>query len=113
MLDEFWSNLINSKKKPSDESLSGQIEKGNIDLYNRPRVVNPDGSISTVRSLSFNPDGKSEVLIPTVVGDKIVSDEEAIQNYFKTGQHLGKFKTPNDATRYAESLHKQQEAFYR
>lgn len=113
MLDELWSNLVNARKKPSDDSLSGQIEKGNIDLYNRPRVVNPDGSISTVRSLSFNPDGKSEVLIPTVVGDKIVSDEEAIQNYFKTGQHLGKFKTPQEATRYAETLHKQQESFYK
>jgi hypothetical protein len=78
--------------------------RGNIDLTRQPRVLNPDGSISTVRSMSANFDGE-EVLIPTTVGGRVVSDEEAIQEYLRTRRHLGKFKTPQEATAYADQLH--------
>lgn len=91
----------------------GQVEAGNIDLTKRPKVKNEDGSISTVRSSSFNIDGK-EVLIPTVAedGSRILSNEEALEQYKRTGKHLGKFATPEDATKYAEELHKSQEQYY-
>jgi hypothetical protein len=81
------------------------VTPGNIDLNNRPVVKNADGSVSTVRSMSVNFDGK-EVLIPTVSEDgRVMSDEEAIQQYRKTGRHLGMFNTPQEATEYAKSLH--------
>lgn len=83
---------------------SGLLTPGNVDLTTRPRVKNPDGSISTVRSMSVNIDGK-EVLIPTVVGNRVVSDAEAIANYKRTGQHLGMFDTPEHATAFAQQLH--------
>lgn len=90
----------------------GQYGLGNIDLYNRPQVKNPDGSISTVRSLSFN-DGLNEVLIPTVSNDgKILSDNDAIDNYYKTGQYLGKFNTVDEANKYAQRLHNEQDKYY-
>ena len=90
----------------------GQYGLGNIDLYARPQVKNPDGSISTVRSMSFN-DGLKEVVIPTVSDDgRIMTDNQAIDNYYKTGKYLGKFDTVDEATKYAEQLHNEQDRYY-
>ena len=95
----------------------GRYGNGNIDLYNRPRYLNGDGSVSTVRSMSFN-DGNGEILVPTVAFDRagkpyVMSDDEAITRYYNTGEYLGKFKTIEQANDYAERLHKQQEHIYR
>lgn len=91
------------------DQADGLLVPGNIDLNNRPRVKNPDGSISTVRSIGVNVDGK-EVLIPTVVGDRVVSNADAVKEYKRTGQHLGIFDTPAHSDAYAQQLHEDQAA---
>ncbi|WP_019658908.1 hypothetical protein [Stenotrophomonas hibiscicola] len=90
----------------------GQLSAGNIDLTKRPVVRNADGSISTVRSISANFDGR-EYLIPTVSDDgRILSDDDAIDLFRRTGRNLGAFDTPENATAYAESLHNDQARMY-
>jgi hypothetical protein len=96
----------------SDPALA-MVEPGNIDLTKRPVVKNKDGSISTVRSMSVNMDGQ-EILIPTVAADGsgILRPKDAIEQFKRTGQHLGIFRNPKDATAYAKKLHEDQAKAY-
>lgn len=96
-----------------EKAATGLVTPGNIDLSNRPVVKNADGSISTVRSMSFEENGK-EVLVPLVSeGGRIMTDQEAVDAYHKTGRHLGIFDTPENATAYAQRLHQDQAAAYK
>lgn len=92
----------------------GPVIPGNLDPWRRPILNNPDGSISTTRSMSFGTD-KGETLVPTVVDAHNLSQyvrkdpyAQAKQLYFQTGQHLGTFGTPMAADAYAQSLHETQ-----
>lgn len=100
-----------ASKFMATQSPDGLVSPGNIDLTQRPIVHNTDGSISTVRSISIGTDG-GEVLIPTVVNGRVVSNEQAIQHYKQTGENLGTFQGVAQADAYAEALHRQQAAEY-
>ena len=77
----------------------GMLEKGNLDLRNRPSVDD-----STVLSFSVNIDGQ-ETLLPSVVNGEILSEDAAIEHFRRTGEHLGVFDGPESANLYAEALH--------
>lgn len=88
---------------------TGVIAEGNINLSNRKPVKFGD-SVATVRSISFSDRPGVEILIPTVVGGRVVSDQKAIDHYYKTGKHLGKYTTVSAAQRAAERIHQAEQA---
>lgn len=90
----------------------GGLEPGNIDLRRRPVVRNRDGSVSMARSFSIAKDGR-EYLIPTVSDEgRLLSNQEAITQFEKTGRHLGAFRTAQDAAEYADRMDRRQELLY-
>ena len=102
----LWQNLYSNTKGKA-------YGKGNIDLNSREVVQNDDGSISTEASFSFyDEDTGKEVLIPTVINGQFVSEDEAIEHYYQTGEYLGRFDTPEEADEYAERLHNRQDWYY-
>ena len=98
----------------------GLLSPGNIDILERAKLSVPNplvGGNSSVYSTSVN-FGDGEVLIPRVIPDGkggwtvdvTERADQAVEHYKKTGEHLGVFKTPAEATAYGDILHKQQEA---
>ena len=97
----------------SSGNAAGLLVPGNINIHQRPTVQNANGSISTVRSMTFTDDDGRAVLIPTVIaGRGVVPVSEAIKHYYNTGQHLGIFATPDHADAYAQALHEAQAMEY-
>jgi hypothetical protein len=52
------------------------------------------------------------ILIPTVVGNQVVSNDEAIRHFRQSSQHLGIYKSAKAAKKAAEQLHKDQAKLY-
>lgn len=90
---------------------SPMIAPGNINLDARKVYRGADGSIRTENSISIGTD-RGEVLIPTVVDGIQLSEDEAVQHYWDTGENLGTFATPEDANNYADQLHLRQDRVY-
>ena len=63
---------------------------------NRPSYIHEDGKRRSEYRVGMNIDGE-ETLIPTVVNGRQLTDDEALQRYQKTGLHMGKYKTPEEA----------------
>lgn len=91
--------------------VAGMLAPGNIDLDNRQVYRAPDGTIRTENSISIGTDA-GEVLIPTIINGKQVSDDEAIEHFERTGENLGTFATPAAADIYAKGLHNRQAWHY-
>jgi|GEM_PF-2450235 len=87
------------------DSIPRPTEQGNIDLDKREKVWNQDGGYSTVRTMTIEEDGKT-ILLPTIVNDKEVSEDAAVANFHRTGDHLGKFNTQKQADEYDQAMHK-------
>ena len=103
---------LESAGSSNDRKKKSYFGKGNIDLNNRKVLKNRDGSISTEQSISFGDDDGNEILVPTIINGKKVSNREAIKHYYKTGENLGIFKSVEEADKYAQKLHNRQNRYY-
>lgn len=92
-------------------AMAEPVIPGNIDLDNRIVIQNEDGSFSTEISFSVEIDGL-EVLLPLIINGELVSEEEAVNHFLETGEHLGMFSSIEECEKYAEELHLQQEKKY-
>lgn len=63
---------------------------------NRPGYIDDEGHFRSEYKMSVNIDGK-ETILPTVVNGKQLTEDEAVDRYYKTGLHMGKFNTPKEA----------------
>jgi hypothetical protein len=69
---------------------------------NRPYYIDEAGDKRSEYRIGTNIDGR-ETLIPTVVGGKQLSEDEARERYYQTGLHMGMYTTPEQAE-YASRL---------
>ena len=86
-------------------------QKPNINLNNRPKVQNKDGSYSTVYSIGIEADGNF-INIPRVVGGRVVSEDEAKKEFRRSGKHLGIYKSQAERDKAAIDLHNSQAQMY-
>lgn len=69
---------------------------------NRPRIQNPDGSVSTERTITVEADGK-HYLIPTIVSGKELSMDDAVAAWRSgTNKEVGVFNSEQEANNYAK-----------
>jgi hypothetical protein len=92
------------KPLPRPSGVPGMVEPGNINLTGRPILHNADGTISSERSFSIGTD-KGETLLPLIVNGKQLTQQQAIDHYRQTGEHMGIFDTPDHADAYANQVH--------
>lgn len=69
---------------------------------NRPYYIDQAGDKRSEYRMGKNIDGR-ETLIPTVVGGRQLTPDEALQRYYQTGLHMGMYTTPEQAE-YASRL---------
>jgi hypothetical protein len=63
---------------------------------NRPSYMDDEGGRRSEYRTGINIDGK-ETLIPTVVGGRQLSDDEALAQFERTGLHMGQYDTVEEA----------------
>lgn len=135
MADDYYSKKEALRKDGQKEEAarlaettqpSYLIEAGNIDLNHRPIVKNPDGTYSTVRSITIAMDegtpDESWFNIPTIgtKGERLYAPKPdgtedtsaALQEFLKTKQHLGRYKTKDAAVAAAQQIHEDQAKLY-
>ena len=86
--------------------------KGTIDLDNR-KVLREGNVFKTENSITITLPNKQFVVIPTVIGGKQFSDDEAITHFYKTKEHLGIYDDLKEADKAAYTIHTIQEKKYK
>ncbi|MBO9685670.1 MAG: hypothetical protein J7598_03575 [Mitsuaria chitosanitabida] len=93
--NEEW---LRRRQRELNPRRDGVIEPGNIDLNKQPMTP----------SLGVRIDGQ-QVLVPAMSDEgAVLSEQDAIAQYRRTGKHLGKFASPQASEAYLRQLRQQQ-----
>jgi hypothetical protein len=106
---QFVPRLISTPNAAGSPAANGAPGAGGYFGGGRPAVTNPDGSVSTVRSIGVG-DERGQWVIPTVVNGKVVSNDEAIKEW-RAGRNNaigGPFQTIDEATAFGQKFHNQE-----
>ena len=104
-IEKLMEALTNQYKQPYAGPVRGMLKPGNIDLENRPGLLRPDYSHSTVSTITGGLDHGKSVLLPTVIGGVQHSGKEAMRRFRDTGEHMGIFEDEDLANEYDRLLH--------
>lgn len=104
---------VSETEKMRDRKEHGLLERGNIDIHNRPVVKRENGKYSTVDTIGVGIENGREANIPRISKEgKVMSNKEAIEHFKKTHEHLGIYADRESAARAAKKLHEDQEREY-
>jgi hypothetical protein len=98
--------IVSALRMLAAELMSGTkpLGLGNVNLYDRPPVVIPGKGIGSIYSMSFDDGDAGEVVIPSIVNGRLLSPDDAYTHYKQTGEHIGRFRNPEEATRFSDML---------
>lgn len=90
----------------------GALEAPTLDLTHRPYMQNDDGYVSTVRSMGITENDGKDYLLPTVNtrDGHIMGDDEAVDEFRRTGEHMGVYASPEASDSAGERIHLEQMA---
>lgn len=80
-----------------------------FDTAKYPPVMNADGSFSNVLTIirGFGEDGREvQVLLPTMIDGRKLTDQQAVQHYLDTGENFGKFESVEAAKKFDADVHR-------
>lgn len=102
-------DALSHHNAPDIKKPKGLIVEGTIDLNERPLVKRDNGKISTVDSITIEEDGQYIVIPKVAPWGEVITPKQAIDLYHEEGQHLGIFKSQEEADKFAQNLHKSEE----
>lgn len=114
----WWANLPDQQKAafqtagyvPPEQlqiqQFPGYLAPGNIDLHHVP-VYNDNNTVHPGETIVFTEHGTS-VVIPAAKGGHRLTDQEAIDEFHRTGKNLGTFQNEATAANWANALGHQQ-----
>jgi len=110
------SKKIRSRKSAATQGIAtkGRLDENNerrlafesstINVDSLPSTKMPDGSVVSIRPITFEHEDMF-VVIPTITeSGELLSDSQAITKFLKSNWHLGKFGESRSAERYASLL---------
>lgn len=100
-MDLYEQFLMGYQERPN----TGLVAPGNLNPLLAPPVRQSDGKYSSIVTASFVDDDGLETLIPTFFDGKRHTLDEAVKRYKTTGNHFGKFETPDAANAFDQKMH--------